>query len=158
MKVASPHKLPHCLGAVPRNDISIFSGFHFRSPMYWEYIVYSQYMGGLKWKPRILAENDDVIYEQLLTLLTTLLTMLTPLTILSCPQKWIWFEWVHVWRTGLLLDTCQFWNLTKIPLRSLWLLEHLQCHKEEENYTINKSLLDDFTQLLEERTDKTSKI
>ena len=25
--------------------------FHFRPPMYWEYIVYSQYMGGLKWKP-----------------------------------------------------------------------------------------------------------
>ena len=34
MEVTSPHKLPHCLGAVPRNDISIFSRFHFRPPMY----------------------------------------------------------------------------------------------------------------------------
>ena len=32
--------------------------------MYWEYIVYSQYIGGLKWKLWIPAENDDIIYEQ----------------------------------------------------------------------------------------------
>ena len=31
--------------------------------MYWEYIVYSQYMGGLKWKPWIPGGNNDVIYE-----------------------------------------------------------------------------------------------
>ena len=29
----------------------------------WEYIVYYQYSGGLKWKPWIPSENDDNIYE-----------------------------------------------------------------------------------------------
>ena len=36
------------------NSGIIFGGFHFRPPMYWEYIVCSQYKGGLKWKPWIL--------------------------------------------------------------------------------------------------------
>ena len=38
--------------------------------VYWEYTMYSQYTGGLKWKPWIPAENDDVIYEQPLTAAT----------------------------------------------------------------------------------------
>ena len=45
------------------NDVIIFGGFHVRPPFYWEYIVYCQYMGSQKWKPRIPAENDDVTYE-----------------------------------------------------------------------------------------------
>ena len=46
------------------NVIIIFGGFHFRPPMYWEYIVYSQYMAGRKLKALIPAKNDDIIYEQ----------------------------------------------------------------------------------------------
>ena len=46
------------------NDVIIFGRFHFRSPMYCKYIVYSDYMGGLKGKLWIPAKNDDVIYEQ----------------------------------------------------------------------------------------------
>ena len=48
------------------NDVIINLGcfFYFRSPLYWEYVAYSQHWSGLKWKPWISAENNNVIYEQ----------------------------------------------------------------------------------------------
>ena len=39
--------------------------------MYWEYIVYSQYMAGRKFKLWLPAKNDDFIYEQPLSLFWT---------------------------------------------------------------------------------------
>ena len=63
LQLKQNHKVIYCWGLFI-NYVLIFGGFHFRSPMYWEYIVYSQYMVGLKWKPWISAQNDDVINEQ----------------------------------------------------------------------------------------------
>ena len=53
------------------NGVNIFGGFHIRTPNH-PYIESTLYtlsitlnkMGGLKWKPWIPAENDDIIYEQ----------------------------------------------------------------------------------------------
>ena len=50
------------------NGVIIFGGFHLRQLMYWGYIVYSQYTGGLKWKSWIPGKHDDFIYEQPLTI------------------------------------------------------------------------------------------
>ena len=106
--------------------------------MYWEYIVYTLstwvvWNENREYSPKMMTSfmNSSLHYSP------HCLQCLHRLQFLSCPQKWILFEWVHVSRTGLLLDTCQFGNLTKIPRRPLWLLVHLQCHKEEENNTIS---------------------
>ena len=57
--------------------------------MYREYIVNPQYIGGLKWKPWILAKNDDVIYEQPLIINIVVVVLFINVVVISKTNEYL---------------------------------------------------------------------